>query len=324
MKIDLQAFEVWESLNGAVADILAKPPGHILRCYPGLGLGLFELAVGTAHFYSHKKSVGLVEGATPYFQAVLPYLYREGFQVQVAPGHNDWKGWVESLSKDTGFVMVCEDHAVTGEIYDIDELDRSLNERKIFCLRVSHHTHFSTTSDLRPYSARLCSFDPITSVAFLGSKWKSPPLAVSLMSWEPHQFLSRLQRVKSAYAEDRSLVQNFERNLPEGFSALLQTSSRCFDRALIYSESTNGEALLQFLSSALGQGLSSPGLEARIETTSLCRWGGTKSYDLWWKPRPAESILRGLLILDAEVLKHSQIKALLEQALRECQIAELG
>lgn len=324
MKIDLLGFEIWETLNAKISSEIGATPEATVRCYAGIAAAVFELAQGAAQFYSHKRSVALIGGRTPHFQSVLPYLYKEGYEVQIAPENSFGKEWVEDLKKDTCFALVAEDHPVTGELYDLTELEKTLNDRKIYCLKISHHNHLFREVPIQPYSARICSFDPQTAVALIGARLRAPPMIASHMDWDVDGFVARVQHARRSHHENREAVEKFEADLPKGFSAFLHTPQRCFDRALIYTESASGEALQQFIASTLGLQVQRPGWETRIETTNLCRWGGVRNYEDWWKPRPAESILRGLLILGTEILETPEMKGLLEKALRECQIAELS
>jgi hypothetical protein len=321
MKVDITPFEAWESLNLAVKSVISVPNEISTRCYQGVASAAFELALSTAQFYSHKRSVAIVPGATPHFQSILPYLYKEGYEVQMAPQPLDAKAWVESLKKDTCFVLFSEDHAITGELYEHQELEKLLNEKKIFSFKISHHNHLFQQTEVLPYSARICSFDPQTAVALIGNKLKAPPLISGYLNWEPQNFLQAIERTKKTQFEKRELVESFEKNLPKGYSVFFQSTNRTWDRSLIYSEEVAGESLQQYLIGALGLKIDKPGFETAIETTHLCRWGGTKNYDEWWNPRPAESILRGLLLLGTQVLDHPGLRAALEKALRECQIA---
>lgn len=324
MKVALSAFEVWENLNIEIARELQADDTTSVRCYPGLAAAVFESIQSTAQFYSHKRSVALVGGQTPHVQSILPYLYKEGYDVQIAPAGGPTLEWLESLKKDTGFAIFSEDHPVTAELYSVEEIEKFLNDKKIFCFRISHHNHLFRPVELMPYSARICSYDPETAVVLMGLRHKAPALLAPFLSWNEANFLKSFRNAKNSARENRALVEKFETSLPLGLEALLKTENRCFDRALIYSEETGGEALQLFLASKFKVGLEKPAWETRIETTHLCRWGGTKNYDLWWNPRPAESILRGLLILSIEILEHPELKQTLQKALQECQIAELN
>jgi hypothetical protein len=321
MKVDITPFEVWENLNALAGPLVNAPADCVVRCYQGLALATFELAMATVQFYSHKRSVAMCQGMTPHFQSVLPYLYKEGYEVQIAPEALDAKAWVEGLKKDTLFVLLAEDHAVTGELFDHAELEKLLNEKKIFCFKISHQNHFFRKTDsVMPYSARICGFDPATAVAMVGGKLKAPNLISGALSWEPEAFIKRLESAVHKAVEKRETVEKFEQGLPSGFKALLQTKSRTWDRALIYSEDIAGESLQQYLAGALGLQIGKPGFETLIETTHLCRWGGTTNYDGWWKPRPTESILRGLLLLAPEILDHPGLRAALEKAPQACSL----
>lgn len=324
MRIDLQPFEVWEELNSEVARELRTGDEVTVRAYPGLASAIFEITQGTAQFYSHKKSIALVAGRNPYIPAVLPYFYKEGYSVQIAPDNGSLTEWLETLNKDTAFVILCEDHAVTGELYPIDDAEKLLNEKRIFCFKVSHSNHLYRDVSLQPYSVRICSYTPHVCVAMVGNRLKAPALTAPYLDWKKEAFLQSLKQCRSTSFENQIAVEKIERNLPQGYLPLLTTQSRSFDRALIYSKEAGGECLQRSLASALKISLREPGWETVLETTHLCRWGGTRSYETWWNSRPEESILRGLLILSVEVLEHPGMGAFLEEALRECQIADFA
>ncbi|HEY8270180.1 MAG TPA: hypothetical protein VIG33_04780, partial [Pseudobdellovibrionaceae bacterium] len=144
MKLALIPLEEWERLNDQLKIDFSLPAGNSARIYKGMAHAVFETAQGTAQFFSHKRSLGVVKGQTSYFDSLLPYFYKEVFSVQ-AMSHLavvDPEVWVNSLKKDTSFVLFSEDHPVTGELYDYDHLDELLNEKKIFAFRISHFRHF--------------------------------------------------------------------------------------------------------------------------------------------------------------------------------------
>lgn len=320
MKLDLLPFESWENLNAQIKTAMHADVSVETRVYSGLAAAVYELAMGMAQFYSHKRSVGIVPGQTPHYQALLPYLYKEGYEIQFLKEGQDSKTFVDSLKKDTNFVISCEDHPVTGQIYDVDPLDQQLNEKKIYHLRISHQLHFFQKPEIRPYSARICSFNPKTTVALLGAKFKSPPLIAPTMDWSDLAPLQAIQLSVQSAQEDAATVEKIESNLPMGFKPLLTMEPRIFDRALIFSEELGGEAVQQFLASQLNVELKRPSWETQIETTHQCRWGGIPLAESWWKPKPHDDILRGLLILGLETLKNPGFQSALEKAHQECRI----
>lgn len=324
MKLDILPFESWESLNRTVQSQLAIDSEFQVRSYLGLSRAVSELAFSTAQFYSHKRSLAIIQGNTPHFKAVLPYFYKEGYEVQEAPKKFEVKEWVESLKKDTCLVLLAEDHAVTGEKNNFLELETVLNEKKIFTIIISHHSHLYDQLRPQPYTVRIHSFSPTASIAVLGNKFKAPPIISNYSYWDQQNFLQQVQIVTKKSGENKSLVKVFESSLPEGFKALFPNSfeNRIFDRALFYSESIGGEAIQQFISAKLGLGLQPAGFELEIETTHLCRWGATLSYYDWWADCPKEDILRGMNIFSLEIIKQPQIQDLLKVALQECTISE--
>lgn len=320
MKVTLTPNEGWENLNAEVKKTLALPDGVEPRAYLGLSSAIYEITMGTAQFYSHKRSLGFISGRTPHYQGLLPYFYKEGYHIQFKEEETPEKEWVDSLKKDTNLVISCEDHPVTGELYDVENLDLILNEKKIFHLRISHHAHLTRAIENRPYTARICSYNPQVAVAVMGQKFKSPPLMAPGLHWEVSAFMTQLNKVRESAKENADLIKNFESKLPAGFQAYFQHDRRLFDRSLIFADDMGGEALQQFLATQLNVRLEKPGWEDRIETTHLCRWGGTRNYEVWWTPRPPDNVLRGMVILGLEVISHPEISVVLEKSLRECRI----
>jgi hypothetical protein len=185
-------------------------------------------------------------------------------------------------------------------------------------LRISHNSHLYQRIEVKPYSVRICSYQGKAAVAILGTKLRSPPLMAQSMDWTREEFLKLV--IDSAIdIQDKKLVQEFEKNLPGSYQSYLKTENRIYDRALFYNPEITGEALQQFLKKELKQPLLAAGLEREIETTHLCRWGGTVSYDHWWKPTPAPEVLRGLMVISCELIKKYPLKALLEKSLKDLQ-----
>lgn len=313
--------DVWEPLNESLKISLGFPEGdYSLRAYQGLGPAIWEIVQGTAQFYSHKRSVSLITGQTPHVAPVLPYLYKDGFQVQAQSWPSDIKGFVETLKKDTNFVIYSEDHPVTGEVFEVDEFDRLLNEKKIFSLRVSHQNHLYKSIEILPYTVRICGYNPSAALAFVGSKYKAPATMAPLLAWDAESFSSGIQAVIKKAKEDETLIRNFEKNIPAGFQVLNSAEKRNFDRSLIYSLEASGEALQKNLASQMKITVQKPGWETLIETTHLCRWGGVGTYQAWWDKKPADEVLRGLLILSFEILKDPHVNSYLEKALQESRL----
>lgn len=304
MFIDVIRPEAWEELNDKVKSLLGLAPKLRARSYRGLAHAVFEVSQSTAQFMSHKKALGVILGQTSLFEGLLPYYYKETYEVQTCehPQLEGVKAWVEGLKKDTNFVLFCEDHPVTGELYPFaEELDRLLNEKRIFSLRVSHAHHFYNQIEVRPYTVRLNSYSAEVAVAVVGERFRSPASLAPTMGWNEGDFLSLLQGSLQGRKEDKNLVIACEKELATSTQLVFAESApRLFDRAVCYFPDANAEAVAQNLFKRLG--LTSEDGFKKVTTTNMCHWNGLKMFSHWWLPKPTPQMLRGLLIIDLQML----------------------
>lgn len=312
--ICLPEVENWYRLNEELGRSLALPEGVAVRSYKGLHHAAFELAQSTASFFSHKRSVGFLKGQTHAFDTTLPTLYKEAFQVQPHPQKAppaDLVTWAAQLKKDTSFVMMCEDHPVTSELFDCTELEKSLNEKKIFSIKVSHRKHlFQPISEPLPHSVLICDYGPEFALAVLGLRFKSPIQISHHLHFEMPAVLEMVKNQRAQTQTDAALVQSFEKSLPEPFRPYFQNESRLMDRSLIVSETLNAEAVVSFLESRLGP------LQAWPLTN--CHWKN-QDYE-WWEGHPRQNVLRGVMVLGLETIKKPELPGLLKEAVKECRI----
>jgi hypothetical protein len=323
MRIDLLVHEKWEGLS---EDLKALVPVETLenhtfslRPFRGLAHAVFEIIFGNALYFDHKKNAGIVKGNTYAFTGVLPFLYKNSYEIQSIPYQemSEPTAWVESLKKDTNFVLFAEDHPVSGELYEWRKLDQLLNEKKIFSIRVSHHSWLAQTTQLGPFSVRICSVSSDYAFAAGGSRFKAPPLISPKMNWQPRDFLAQFEQTKAAFMENQKTVLDFEGKLPQGWQPYLQkTQKRLFDRAIIYNEKYNGEAIQKAILRELGEA----GSHVGVESLSFRRWQGLENFEDWWQPTPSLEQIRGLLTIDVRLLKTMDFPMALKKAEAECQI----
>lgn len=304
MFIDVIRPEAWEELNDKVKTQLGLAPKLRARAYRGLSHAVFEVSQSTAQFMSHKKALGVVLGQTSLFDGLLPYYYKETYEVQTCEHGQlqDVKSWVEGLKKDTNFVLFCEDHPVTGEVYPFaEELDRLLNEKRIFSLRVSHAQHFYRPIEVRPYTVRLNSYTPEVAVAVVGERFRSPATLAPTMGWTEHSFLQELAQACQGKNEDSAQVESFEAEIKPSANLLFKPQAdRLFDRAVFYFPDASAEAIANTLFRKLG--LSSEDGFKKVTTTNMCHWNSLKMFAHWWQPKPSAEMLRGLLVIDLQLL----------------------
>lgn len=313
MLIDVVRPETWEELNDHVKSFLGLVPRVRARAYRGISQAVYEVSQATAQFMSHKKSIGVIQGQTSVFEGLLGYYYKETYEVNVRSHTqiSDVKEWVESLKKETCFVLFSEDHPVTGEVYPfVEELDRLLNEKRIFAFRVSHFRHLYAADEVRPYSVRLCSYAPDAAVAVLGERFRSPAMMAQNMSWGGDDFLRQLQKARPAAGENRLLVEKFENEISAVAAPYFSDGvARLYDRAVCVFPDVSADALAHHVFQKLG--LSVEEGWSQLSTTNMCHWSAVKMFRHWWEPAPSVEALRGLLIVGPELLNTKDFAKLL-------------
>ncbi|UXR64541.1 hypothetical protein EZJ49_15840 [Bdellovibrio bacteriovorus] len=304
MLIDVVRPETWEELNDQVKSYLGLAPRVRARVYNGLSQAVYEISQSTAQFMSHKKAIGVILGQTSAFEGLLGYYYKETYEVHTRSHMQitDVKEWVESLKKDTCFVLFSEDHPVTGELYPFaEELDRLLNEKRIFSFRVSHFQHFYDNSEIRPYSVRLCSYEPQAAVAVVGERFRSPSMMAHNMSWDGVDFVSVLEKSRVGRTQNPLLVEQVEKDLSAVATPYFQPGQmRLTDRAVCVFKDVSAEALAQTIFQRLG--VTAEEGWRQLATTNMCHWSVVKMFHHWWEPAPSLETLRGLLIIGSDFL----------------------
>jgi hypothetical protein len=323
MKLDLLHTFAWDEMNEALDKELGARlgAGGTHRIYQGLSQAVFEIVMGTALFYSHRKYYGLLSGETWAFDSIVPNLLKDGFQSQSAPASSleDLKAWVSTLSKETGFVLWSEDHPVLATYQAREELDLALNAQRIISIRVSHASFLTRTQEIRPYSVRICSLAPDLALAQVGSRFKSPALFAHRQYWDSKNLLGRVMEILKENKEDQTLVENFEKQFEGsmdqgGFCRLPIMGPRIYDRALIFHPEISSEFVAQSLAAKQGHQIRPPGFENQIEIINRCRWQPAPGFSSWWEPRPREAVLAGLLILSLDQISKPDIFRMLKEA----------
>ncbi len=305
MHIDLITAEGWEDLG----DELKKTfPGNLflkdapvqLRSYKSTGHAAFEASQTLSLVYSHKRSVAYIKGLSPVFEFLIPHYLKEALHIQSVDHSQipDPQAWCESLKKDTNFVLMAEDHPVTGEIFETDAIDKILNEKKIFSIRVSHAKHFKTCEEVRGGSARILSFGQDLAITIFGSRFKPQSFTAAQMGWEKLAVIQKIQR-KRKRIFDQNLVENFEHEFAS-WKYFKSKTERLYDRAVLVFPDINGDALINDLAEVMS--LNKNSIADVMSTTSQCSWQDPISFKGWWSPPPRPEEIRGLVVFSAEIL----------------------
>ena len=305
MMIDVTPPDLWEQLNDRVKAHWSLPERVRVRCYDGLSQAAFEVTQGTAQFLSHKRAIAAILGQTPIFEGLLPFYYKDTYQVQTiaAPELKDVKAWVDGLHRDTAFVMVAEDHPVTGELYSfVDELDRLLNAKRILTVRVSHARHFYDKIEILPYSVRLCSFAPDVTVALVGERFRSPSLSAHSQFWQKENFIAQLDQAAQGRRLAAESIAEFENKISSTAKLWFQKgTARLQDRSVFVLSDVSAEAVAQVLFKK--RQITPEEGWLKINSTNLCHWQTQRMFQSWWLPLPSLETLRGLMIVSPDLLE---------------------
>jgi hypothetical protein len=310
MKLDLPQPEIWERLNDAIKKSLFFSEDEQIRVFSDLSSAVFEIAQGTAQFLSHKKAMASVKGQTPAFEFLLPYFYKEAYEVQqishlAFQEPEKLKDWVTALKRETCFVIYAEDNPITGEIFPFaDELDRLLNERKIYSFRISHAQHFFQALEIKPYTTRICAFAPDLAIAICGDRFRSPALVAPRQQWDAQHTLRQLETCRAQAQQDRDLILTFEKEISAVASAtpwFKTQTSRIWDRSAIVFSEVSAEPLLRTIFAKIG--LTDEQGWQKMDTTNLCRQGSVRLYQSWWEPLPSDDALSSLVLFSVGLLR---------------------
>ena len=319
MPIDLIATEAWEDLGDELkktfpGDLFIKDAPIQLRGYKSVGHAASEASQTLSLIFSHKRSVATIKGLSPAFEFLIPQYLKDALQVQtiewfsLGAGKTDPKNWCEGLKKDTNFVLLAEDHPVTGEIFDFDMVDKILNEKKIFSVRISHARHLQGSEEVRGGSARILSFGQNLAVTVYGSRFKPQALTAAQMSWNKSEVIAQIQKSRERVF-DQSVVEDFETKFLS-WKYFQEKTLRLFDRAVVIFPGINGDALVQEITQILG--LSPQEVCDAMATTSQCSWPDPISYKGWWLPPLAPEQVRGLVVFSAAVLRRKDFAKLVK------------
>jgi hypothetical protein len=302
MRIDLLPTEAWDRLNDDVAAAWGREEGQSLRVHAGLGVGIFETALGLAQIFSHRRAIGIVKGNSPAFDHVLPWFLKETYQIQSAKIEElqtpeAIQTWVASLKKETALVLFAEDHPVTGETWNWDLADQALNDAKIFSIRASHSSFLSIKDPVRPYSARVCSLSENIAVVLLGARMKIPPMVSHRLSWNASDVKGALASRRSEIFDQKAVL-DLENQLAQ-FRFFKDGTSRIFDRAVFSFPDVGGDALLAELTKRWGPAAQAP---SEMDTAHLCRWDSVRLYKGWWHQAPTDDQMRGLVTFSPKLL----------------------
>lgn len=313
MRVDLFPSGTWDEVNAEAAQALAPAVSEgdfEARCYRGLVPALLEVFTGTASFLSHRRNLGVVAGRSWAEQPLLAHLLRESFQIKSFSVEDlrEPEKCLDALEGESSCVVWPEDHPVTGELYDGSALEEALAKKRIFSIRLSHSAYRTRPVALSPYAVRVCSVAPDLAVALGGARFKTPVWTARWESWRAGEAREKIGRALDGAREDRALVQAFESGLGPAWKTVLTGESRLWDRSVLFNAGKSGEAVMTDLSRILSTPMGPAGGTNWGETLHLCRWNSIMKDLDWWKPRPSADAVRGMVVLDLDLLGRPEVR----------------
>lgn len=314
MQIDFRIPREWTSANELVAAQMPAGSNAEPYVFQSIQVAIVEAVYGLSQQFSQRKKVFYIKNCDSNFDAATMVLSKMGYIVTGldATVLDDPSGFASIIERDALLVLYAADDPILGRRYSVEKLEEALREKTLAQVRVSHNAHFF--AQLKPETPRtgvhIYSVKPNAAIALCGERVRFGVLSAN--QTKPSTQLD-LGWMKSPLAEAREKILKFETaHIADSKPVFASSTSRVYDRAVVSWPDVDGHAVIARLAQKLNIALSEPGVETRIETTSLSRWGGVRTFDFLKTQNLEASTLRGLVMISADLLDSSLEKALVE------------
>lgn len=282
--------EQWDRINFRFRKDLMSP--YQIRSYINPNLATYDLLMSLAQLYAHKRSIAWVTGISPLLENSKPYFVRENYQIQNLKvtdlvGASDYgQGIVEDLNKDTLFLVFFKDHALTGEVYPHEEIEKWAITKKIIFILVSHEFIPEFKLNINSMGIQVITRD--LSLVFLPerSKLNSAFGAHQNMKWQESWSEFFKFRSVNRPVNLQPQIQSWERSLTQEKWNYL--GHRRWDRSLLIFKNIHSGIIVEKLKE---KGFTN------IKSFSDCALNSPQTIQKWILPEISPAILRGLIIL---------------------------
>ncbi len=308
--------EKWDLLNNHLKQQLKSE--YSFRAFMNPYLACYDVIMGLAQLYAHKRSLVWIKGQSPIFDSVYPHFVREGYNIQTF-SYQEFKDqsanmieFVEKLKKDTLFFFFSEDHPLSGETFDYGELENVLSHKKIFTVSMSHQSHKFRKKSLYPLAARICWYDSEFTGVHFGEKFKVNSLLGSyqnlsysqqdsLTTWQTK--IDHVQNVKEFESEIKKFEASF--TAEENYISSVQ---RIWDRSLLLLKSIHTDELAARL---YEKGFT------KVYSLSPCHSASVKMFQKWTQGSLSVELLPHLLFLKFDNAKDFPEPSLIKSLIKE-------
>jgi hypothetical protein len=269
-----------------------------------MGQALMDAAYGLRRLSSFKKKILYFKDMDPNFTPVVTALAKEGIEL-IAMDLKCLKSpesIIEQLGKDILFVLYSVDDPILGRLFEIEKFESLLAENSCFRIRISYNQHlYADLPKADRNTLHIWGAPSGLALLGLGERVRVGASGSELRSWSGVHSAEIIDELQARENKKNKVIE-FEEGFRTFASLPMENRERVWDRAVLAWPDMDGSAVIDSLGGRMNLALSPPGELGVLESTSLSRWGGLKTFD-WlhsWDLSP--EIIRGLIVIDADIL----------------------
>jgi len=324
MLIDFRCPGSWAALSElAAAALKIDLSKNALRFYENSSHALIEITQGLAKQFPLKKKIFYFKNMSVAFEPALSLLAKEGYQLtaldigQLA----NVESFKAGLDRETLCMLFSVDDPILGLHFSTEQLEVALVTASIARIKLSHSRHvyaktsgFGFSPEIDRNEVRVFTLPSGRALAHMGERLRVGALVASEIDWSTKDIRTDIKsdlvalvnplegNLQDAISKFESSGQTFG---AEKFSYELPASvaKRFYDRAILIWQDMDGHAVIDRLAKSLKLKLESPGFEYHMETLSLSRWGGVRTFDFLQSYGLSLNQRRGLVIFGSSLFE---------------------
>lgn len=299
------ASEKYHLLNARISEHLFQSRMPV-RVYQNSSSALYDVTVGLQQFLSHRNYLGIVPNGSSLITNLLPIWLRQSVPMQTKDDSQNWPEYIESLNSETNFVIWSSENEITGEIIvsekEADEIHERLSKKRIFSIQITHRINSAIV--LPAYALIVLRKGIIhdnSCLVVMTDKMKASSLIGPYQNIDHINELTVADAVNPVPEVDLAKIEGQVKD--QGYLYFRQFASiapRLQDRIVFSFKDINGYAVQQDV------GLST----ANSFAPAIYPFWILDLWSKWWKECGKESLIRGLLVVEAAAfLNDSQLMA---------------
>lgn len=295
----------WQDFNAQLQlELRMDPKTQTVFAFRGMRHALAELVLAYSKQFPQKTNVYYLKGVDPFIEEAILPLAKDGLDLH-GISFADLESPDVLVKKIEGkkdlLVMVSADDPFFARKFNLEKLKSALSSVNVVCLEL-HHSTQDCLNPVSKHSIRVHALDGQLAIAFSGPRARPFCVISDKLQW--HDDLKPIvEKLARNQEEKAELIRNFEDGRPaDGLPLFTGAEARRYDRAIVYWPDLDGAAMMHFLARELKLALKPPGIEERLETLSLSRWGGLKTFDFLLAQGYDAKALRGSLMIHQSLI----------------------